>query len=302
MWAEKGFTVEMPATPITYQNWHGSLWRVIDPDTAAAGYFIAGGLAGGATSVDPTHWALTLLREVLASPNTAPANRDPLAAAHITILPDSDGQSGEAGDALPHPLVVLVTDAQGRPVKGAEVTFRLLRGQGCFQACAAEGEVNPDTLTVATNARGIASVTWILGTRTTHHPIYLQRYPEDRYPTVATLNLIEATVTNAQGHPLTPHHAFHLITFPKPLFYIYNTNPRLRGQGRDGSFDGNPGRLGEAIHVWTMDRYGNPVSNVKLRFAAVPRPDQQAQCPLGATLILTLETFSVSIQGHDFTR
>ena len=42
--------VEVPRLPVTLNAWTGSAWRVEDPGSGAAGYFLAGGLAGGATT------------------------------------------------------------------------------------------------------------------------------------------------------------------------------------------------------------------------------------------------------------
>jgi len=265
-WVGLGLSVEVPATLLSYQDWQGSVWRVVNPTTGAAGYFIAGGLAGGATSVEPTAWALALLREIFSSPNTALANPDPLAAASITMFSASDGQTGEAGEALPMALAVYVADAEGRPVKDAEVTFRLIAGDGCFRICAPEGQANPKVITVLTDATGIAAVTWRLGKETGANPIYVRRQPDDLYQTLATINLIDVAVSNAQGETLKPRKPFHLITFPKPVARIENGNKRLESERRAGTYDGAPGRQGELIQAKTLDTYGNPVSNVNLRF------------------------------------
>ncbi len=65
-----------------------------------------------------------------------------------------NGQMALAGAELPLPLVVRVTDAQGRPVPGVRVVFRLGAG-------AEGGETFPDT--AVTDDEGEASARWVLG-------------------------------------------------------------------------------------------------------------------------------------------
>src|SRR5688500_14972636 len=48
---------------------------------------------------------------------------------------DGDHQSAQVGAPLPQPLVVRVSDATGRPVAGAQVTFAVTSGSG--------GELSP---------------------------------------------------------------------------------------------------------------------------------------------------------------
>ena len=47
-WALRGMEVAIPRTEIERNAWRGSVFRVEDPETGAAGYFLAGGLAGAA--------------------------------------------------------------------------------------------------------------------------------------------------------------------------------------------------------------------------------------------------------------
>jgi len=65
-----------------------------------------------------------------------------------------NGQMALVGAELPLPLVVRVTDVQGRPVPGVSVAFQLGAG-------AEGGETSPDT--AVTDDEGEASARWVLG-------------------------------------------------------------------------------------------------------------------------------------------
>ena len=67
-----------------------------------------------------------------------------------------NGQNGRVGDALPQPLVAVVTDGAGRPVEGATVVFVLTDP-------APGASLSPDTTT--TDANGSAPAQVVLGTR-----------------------------------------------------------------------------------------------------------------------------------------
>jgi subtilisin family serine protease len=64
-----------------------------------------------------------------------------------------DGQAGVAGTSLPQPLVALVSDADGTPVRGVAVTWRVAAGGGSVSAPSA-----------TTDSLGRASVQMTLGT------------------------------------------------------------------------------------------------------------------------------------------
>ncbi|HEX6645105.1 MAG TPA: Ig-like domain-containing protein [Gemmatimonadales bacterium] len=66
-------------------------------------------------------------------------------------LVDGDAQDGSAGSALAEPLRVRVTDADGAPVAGVEVTWAVLTGGGSI------------TPVSSTDAQGIAAATFTLG-------------------------------------------------------------------------------------------------------------------------------------------
>jgi len=73
--------------------------------------------------------------------------------AEITVVA-GNGQAGSVGSELSNPLVVRVDDAQGRPVPGVRVAFKLGAG-------ADGGDTAPDT--ALTGVDGQASSLWVLG-------------------------------------------------------------------------------------------------------------------------------------------
>ena len=77
-WVRLGLTVEIPRGPVSLNAWSGSVWRAVDPASGSAGYFLAGGLAGGTTTEPPADWLLDFLADALAGPYSAEANPDPV--------------------------------------------------------------------------------------------------------------------------------------------------------------------------------------------------------------------------------
>jgi hypothetical protein len=63
-----------------------------------------------------------------------------------------DGQPGTVGEALPNPVVVRVTNADGDPLEGVEVVFAAEQGSGA-----------PDQPTTRTGEDGLARMGWTLG-------------------------------------------------------------------------------------------------------------------------------------------
>jgi len=83
-----------------------------------------------------------------------PTPPPPQPALPAAIAPTSgSGQQGAAGLALPIPLVARVTDAQGRPLAGVNVTWQVTAGGGTITPTSA-----------ATDAAGEARAQWTLGT------------------------------------------------------------------------------------------------------------------------------------------
>jgi hypothetical protein len=71
-------------------------------------------------------------------------------------LVSGDGQAGTVGTALPQPLAVLVRDTGGNPVSGVLITWSIVDGGGSLAPT-----------TSLTDASGVATTAWTLGTVTT---------------------------------------------------------------------------------------------------------------------------------------
>ncbi len=100
----------------------------------------------------PARWsilALSCFAVACGGDATSPPAAPPAAVEALTELT----QSGEAGAQLPGALSVEVTDAAGKPVPNAAVTFAVTSGNGA---------ANPHVLT--TNSNGQATASWTLGT------------------------------------------------------------------------------------------------------------------------------------------
>ncbi len=249
-WLRQGMTVEVPRDPITYKAWQGAVWRVIDPNTGAAGYFISGGLAGGSSA--QSGWILEWLAEALAAANTAQANTDPLSGAYISVI-DGDSQQGEVGTTLPSPLSVLVLDSKGRPVIGAKVTFGATSGEGQLTS-----ETGKSASVVAyTNFLGVATVQFELGKETLKSPVYVSA-PGDKYSTRAGLNYVDANVATYSG-PLALTKPFQAYGLPGQPVKLQRTSGCCVGSPLpDYTFD--------VVNVQAQDQYNNSISNVDVNF------------------------------------
>ncbi|UUZ54356.1 hypothetical protein LP419_39340 [Massilia sp. H-1] len=63
--------------------WTGSVWRAVEQNSGASGYFISGALARGSTTTAPNVWTLDFLAAALSAPNSEPYNSDPLSGASV---------------------------------------------------------------------------------------------------------------------------------------------------------------------------------------------------------------------------
>ncbi len=249
-WARLGMTVDVPRDPITRNAWSGSVWRVDDPTSGAGGYFIAGGFAGGATTVKGDGWLLVWLRDALIAANTAAANADPLAGATITKIFSTDGKQGEVGKALPTQIAVIVRDIKGNPVIGATVKFRVAEGGGSFG--------DAPSIIVPTDLLGIAQTPFVLGQKTAAFPVYVFRDSGDQFVTQAGLNLVDAAVETHRG-ALVIDTPFSAVGLPQVAVKLVRTNPASSGSAAN--------TFADTIIVQTQDQYGNSVSNVNVTFA-----------------------------------
>ncbi|HEX5056638.1 MAG TPA: transglutaminase domain-containing protein, partial [Gammaproteobacteria bacterium] len=257
-WVGLGFTVTTPAQAIQLQNWRGHVWRVENPANGAGGYFIAGGLAGGSTAGGA--WILEWLRKALAAANSPPPNLNPGEAASISVLGNTDGQTGEAGQPLETPLAVIVRDSGGAAVEGATVTFRVTAGGAKFNGA--------DATTAVTDQFGIASAVLTLGEKTDNNSIFVIRNPGEQYSTQAALNQIDASVDSDFGTLMTvkPFSALTLPGAPAQLKLVSNKQ-----------LDVIPGLPLANISALVVDQYENTISNIPV--TASIASSQQGTCP-----------------------
>lgn len=144
-----------------------------------------------------------------------------------------DGQSGRVGEELSDPVVIRVTDSQGRPMPGTDVAFELTdAGPGA--------EIEPATAT--TDAHGEAEGRFTLGTRRG-----TQRG--------------EARVVVAEGAE-GPKTSFTATALSENA----NGIAAVSGDGQSGPVSST---LADPLVVEVTDVFGNPISGVSIDWAAV---------------------------------
>ncbi|MDX1999364.1 MAG: RHS repeat-associated core domain-containing protein [Thermoanaerobaculia bacterium] len=256
-WIRQGLTVEIPRAEIQRNAWRGSVWKVEEPATGAAGYFLAGGLAGGASTEPPANWILDFLAQAFGTPYSAEPNNDPQSVVVLQKIPAGDGQEGEVGAPFTTPLAVLARDVDGRPVAGAAVIFEITQGGG--KLIDADGnEANP--IFVTSNELGIAQVTLKAGEKTSESPVYTQRNAGDEWATQSLAMVIEAVAT-AGPRVIPISEPYSALAHPGPTHHMRDT---LGGGG--GGF-GIAGQWSDTLIILAEDRFDNVVSNVPITFS-----------------------------------
>jgi len=264
-WVSRGFDVRVPQSEIALLEWQGSVWLVQDPLTGHAGYFIARGLAGGASA---EMWPESI-SDVLANPDIDGINDDPDSAANIYLLPSSDQQISAAGTKS-EPMVVLVTDRANRLVKNARVTFSVQQtnsGGELIGVSEVSGEEeNAKTITVLTNARGEARVTYQFPevVDDSYTIQFSNLNANDEFATKIGLNYIKTVVQGSSGAPLTSSAYFTSFVTPDVATVIRRT-PDDGGvaslQGRNNTGHG-------LLWMVVEDQYGNRVANSNVSIVA----------------------------------
>ena len=242
----------LPLTAMSYKDWTGIGYIKENPDTGEAGYMLSGTIAGGMTAQTPEQWANQYLREKLDKPYSGQWSKGP--AARIIKILVTDRQYGTVGMQLKQPLSVLVADINGLPVKGANVTFRVIAGGGNFGKNLLQQPQT--TLEVKTGRDGVAKAQFFLGTKTYDNPVYKKLAAQDEYLTQIGLNL----VTAATGS-IVIQQPFNLYGVPDAPFEI----KKIYGDGAVGMANNPAGGL----LVRVVDKYGNPISNREVRMKTV---------------------------------
>ncbi len=256
----QGLAVRLPARQLTDHAWTGSVWQAFR--AGHAGYFIAGGLAGGETVIPPEQWPLAFLADAFAAMQTEEANNDPMSGVKVEKIGVADGQRGTVGEELPVPLTVLVRDKLGRPVKGAQVTFSVIGGDALLDG--------GSSFSAPTNVLGMATVKAKLGTSTSKNPVWILRNPGDEFSTQVGYISIDVSVDSSAGK-LQPPEPYAALALPGPLSDLFRKDP-----GASGGF---PSETADVISLFTIDQYQNPVANVVVDFSI----NSPANCPPGGS-------------------
>src|SRR5213082_888330 len=141
-----------------------------------------------------------------------------------------DRQTGTVGQPLPTPLSVRVADGFNNPVAGVTVSWAVISGAG-----------SPNPATSTSNASGIASTTWTLGTRRT---------------ATDSVQLAQAT---GVGSPLT----FTAFAVPGAV-----NASQTSVVASPAALTASNGTSASTVTVTARDQYGNPVRGRTVTLAA----------------------------------
>jgi hypothetical protein len=171
---------------------------------------------------------------------------DPSGAGLEVTVASGDGQTGTVGEPLANPVVIKVAAEGGQPVAGRKVAF-IATGEG-------SGSLDPDT--TETNDRGEAVAHWTLGA-------------------APGTQSGEARVVTDLETP--PHAQFQAVAVAAAPDTIRALSP-LSQQGGRGQTAESP------LVVVAVDRFGNPVQGVTIRWAVTVGEGQvsQEQTPTGS--------------------
>lgn len=243
-------TVTIPQTEISYRNWTGVGYLKENPETGESGWMLSGSIAGGQSVDAADAWAQWYLSQTLSSPYSK-NNKDPMSAQRILKVQVTDRQNGTVSLPISQPLAVLVLDSLGRPVQGADVTFKMVAGGGSLVAAG-----SPVQLVVKTGANGVAKAGLILGKYTADNPVYVSDQQNPNAWQVGQ-NIVSASVTGRYG-AIALNDDFQALGWPGAPDHI----KKVLGEG-NSALANNP--AGSLVAV-PVDWYENPVSNVPLLF------------------------------------
>ncbi|RPI71591.1 MAG: transglutaminase domain-containing protein, partial [Desulfobacteraceae bacterium] len=128
----QGFTVRVPQTELTYEDWTGTGYIVERLKTGEAGYMLSGQIAGGMTALSGSKWTGDYWIKVSNPFLPIIPNPFPSAAYTIKKIKANDFQHGVVGKKLKNKLQVMVRDKNEKPVLLAKVIFTIRAGGGKF--------------------------------------------------------------------------------------------------------------------------------------------------------------------------
>ncbi|MCM2264957.1 MAG: alpha/beta hydrolase [Desulfuromonadales bacterium] len=270
-----GQIVRIPSSSVLHFAWSGIGYLKDNPATGEAGYMLSGGLAGGQTVLGRRDWPAEIAA-IMAQPFTGEPNVDPSRAFSIAEVTPWEIREATAGEPLAGALMVLVRDDRGSVVTDAPVIFKVRSGGGWLVDDLLQPGVPLQELTAVTGRDGIARAHFVPGQLTSANPVVYVR-EGDRHANLVGENLIDAQLASGSLAKLTtPVAILGFAGLPDPrLSKAYGDN--LRGEVF--------GYSGDAL-LLLRDRFGNPVANQTVTFAARPvEPAASSACqnPPGLT-------------------
>jgi len=245
----QGLTVTIPQAEIAYQDWTGIGYIKEDPATGESGWMLTGHVAGGMTAWTPGKWDVADLKAIsiaLRTPLSGKPNDNPKQAAYIVKIPITDQQIGTVGSQVPKKLQVKVVDRKGRQILGAVVTFRIKAGGGSFNG-------GLKVVTQPTDKKGLATVDFTLGSKTSDNPVYWQK-EGNLYSDQYGANIIDASVDNG----IAIDAPFTIFGKPGPLYKLTPTY----GANISSVILSYAG----FVSLIAEDKSGNPIANQKVTF------------------------------------
>ena len=237
--------VRIPQSEMTYENWTGIGYLKENPATGESGWMLSGSIAGGMTAWSFDRWP-AYYADRLTNPYSEPSIYDPASKYFIDKVTATDMQMGDAGDTIT--LQVLVHKDTMQPVQNVPITFMVKAGGGTFSNMAT-------SITISTNAAGIAKANLTLGKRTDINPTQLHS-TGDRYNQQVGENIVDASLPSGTklAVPFTAYGLPGPATALRTLHGGSVTTMILSSSG--------------AIVVSAEDQYGNPISNRPVIFNA----------------------------------
>ncbi|WP_224365459.1 RHS repeat-associated core domain-containing protein [Hyalangium versicolor] len=256
---ERGRQVDIPATPLTLENWTGTGFISRDPVTEEGGYFLSGVVSGGQTIVSPELWTDAELAERLGRPDAPMATDDLEQVARIFKVAATDFQVGTVGKPLPYPLAVYVTTAEGVPVKGAPVTFETAdASKPLFRSPKTPDAQPAGQLTVLTDETGRASVVALPDTKIGHLGVLEQGQP---FLQVIGLNVVQAHVQTTTS----------AASLQEPFEFTARPDAVARFTRGQSTFISDVGvELGVPLTLTALDQYDNMLANQTVHWSSNP--------------------------------
>ncbi len=264
----RGLRVRVPAANVTRLAWTGVGYLHMDDETGETGWQLQGGHSGGVTAPAVSDFPAQVSDPLIRQREDEPPSD--VIVAKIERFLSRDFQFGVVDKPLSAPLKVLVTDADGFAVKGAQVTFQVLGGGGSLLDPA--GVPAGDVTRVFSNERGEAEAGLVLGKLTGEIPRFFLE-EGDTYATQVGLNLVSAYAGgvavdepfSAFGRPDDRFDGTRHADIKWQSITRMTLNGRLEAAGN--------------MNVAVTDQHGNPISNVPVVFRYVAPPEQSTPPP-----------------------